>query len=131
MIKQRSPLILLAAVLLSHTLPAYGQTVPPASRQDELIAVLNSTDASRQQKATACRELSFIATKRAVPTLAGLLADEELNHMARYTLEVIPDKAVDNALLQALGRLAGKPLVGVIGSLGVRRETRAVKPLAG
>ena len=130
MIKQKRHLILLVAVLLSTVVTSYAQTVPPASQQDKLIAVLNATDASRQQKATACRELSFIATKKAIPTLARLLADEELNHMARYTLETLPDKAVDDALLQALGRLQGKPLVGVMGSLGVRGETRAVKPLA-
>jgi len=126
---QKYPLILLvAAMLFSAT--AHGQTVPSASQQDELIAVLNAADTSRQQKANALRNLSFIATKEAVPTLAKLLADEELNHMARYALETIPDPAVDNALLVALDRLDGKPLVGVIGSLGVRGEVRAVQPLA-
>ena len=122
--------IILAAVLLFNTGHALAQTVPAASQQDELIAVLTAPDATRQQKATACRELSFIATKRAVPALASLLADEDLNHMARYALEPLPDTAVDDALLRALGTLKGKPLVGVIGSLGVRGEARAVAPLA-
>ncbi len=130
MIKQKRHVILLVAVLLSLVVTSHAQTVPPASQQDTLIAVLNASDASRQQKATACRELSFIATKKAIPALVRLLADEEMNHMARYTLETLPDKAVDDALLGALGRLQGKPLVGVIGSLGVRGETRAVTPLA-
>jgi HEAT repeat protein len=130
MIKQRSILIFLTTSLLSLAVQSYGQTVPPAAQQDELIAVLKSTDASRQQKATACRELSFIATKRAVPALAALLADPDLNHMARYALETIPDVSVDHALLEALNELEGKPLVGVIGSLGVRKEARAVAPLA-
>ena len=129
MLKQRIMLILLAAVLLAPVI-SYGQTVVPASKQDELIAVLKSGEATRKDKADACRLLSFIATKKAVPALAGLLADEELNHMARYALEPIPDRAVDDALLDALGKLKGKPLVGVIGSIGVRGERRAVKPLA-
>ena len=130
MLKQRIILTLLAAVLLSGAVTSYGQTVVPASKQDELIAVLKSADATRKDKVDACRLLSFIATKKAVPVLASLLADEELNHMARYALEPIGDPAVDEALLDALSRLKGRPLVGVIGSIGVRGETRAVKPLA-
>ncbi|MBL7154226.1 MAG: hypothetical protein ISS79_10960, partial [Phycisphaerae bacterium] len=107
MLKQKIILTLLAAVLFSGAVISYGQTVAPASKQDELISVLKSGDATRKDKADACRLLSFIATKKAVPALAGLLADEELNHMARYALEPIPDRAVDDALLDALGKLKG------------------------
>ncbi len=49
--------------------------------------------------------------------------------MARYALEPIPDPAVDDALRDALGKLKGRPLVGVIGSIGVRRDVKAVDPL--
>ncbi|MBN2271998.1 MAG: HEAT repeat domain-containing protein [Sedimentisphaerales bacterium] len=129
MLKKRTILILVAAALLSPVF-SYGQTVVPASKQDELIAVLKSGDATRKEKADACRLLSSIATKEAVPALAALLGDEEMNHMARYALEPIKDPSVDDALLDALGKLQGKPLVGVIGSIGVRGERRAVKPLA-
>jgi len=130
MFKQRLLLMLVVAMLLSSAVCSYAQTVAPASQQDEFIATLKSSEASRKQKNDACRHLSLIATKKAIPALAALLADAELNHMARYALETIPDKAVDDALLAALDTLTGKPLVGVIGSLGVRGETRAVRPLA-
>ncbi|GAF75723.1 unnamed protein product, partial [marine sediment metagenome] len=40
-----------------------------------------------------------------------------------------PDPAVDEALRDALGKLKGRPLVGVIGSIGVRRDAEAVQPL--
>ena len=46
--------------------------------------------------------------------------------MARYALETIPDPSVDDALRDALGKLKGRPLLGVIGSLGVRRDAKAV-----
>jgi HEAT repeat protein len=49
--------------------------------------------------------------------------------MARYGLEPIPDPAVDEAFRDALGKLKGRPLVGVIGSIGVRRDAEAVQPL--
>lgn len=129
MLKERIILILVAAALLTSVF-SYGQTVVPASKQDELIAVLKSGDATRKEKADACRLLSSIATKEAVPALAALLADEEMNHMARYALETIADSSADDALLAAVGRLKGKPLAGVIGSIGVRREKRGVQPLA-
>ncbi len=123
---------LAAALLFAASLPLVGQTIPPpgAESVNRLIAVLKS-DAPQHEKAEACRQLGVVGTKEAVPVLAGLLADEQLSHMARYALEPIPDPSVDDALRAALGRLKGRPLVGVIGSLGVRRDARAVEPLAG
>src|SRR5262249_44880600 len=120
--------------LLAWGAVAYGQgqaARPPAqSREAGLIAVLQS-GASQKDKADACLELARVGTKEAVRPLAALLGDEKLAHMARYALEPIPDPAVDEALRAALGRLEGRPLVGVIGSIGVRRDAKAVNPLAG
>jgi HEAT repeat protein len=109
-------------------LQLFGQTIPPADSEGKLIAVLKS-DASHKEKADACRHLAIIGTKKAVAPLAALLSDEKLSHMARYGLEPIPDPAVDEAFRDALGKLKGRPLVGVIGSIGVRRDAKAVRPL--
>ena len=62
--------------------------------------------------------------------LATLLADEKLAHMARYALEPIPDPAVDEALRAAVSTLKGRPLVGAICSIGVRRDGKALPLLA-
>jgi len=97
--------------------------------ENKLIAVLRS-DASQKEKVDACRQLGVIGTKNAVPALAALLGDQKLSHMARYGLEPIPDKSVDEALRDALGKLKGRLLVGVVGSLGVRRDPLAVPLLA-
>ena len=122
---------LIIALLLACAMQSFGQTVVPATKQqvDKLIAVLKS-DASHKEKADACRLLALVGTKDAVAPLAALLGDEKLSHMARYGLEPIPDPAVDEALRDALGKLKGRPLVGVIGSIGVRRDVKAVRPLA-
>jgi len=96
--------------------------------EDANLAVIESYK-SRKDIADACRELAVIGTSKAVPVLVGLLAFPELHHMARYALETIPDQSVDAALRDELPRLTGRPLVGVIGSLGVRKDTKAVKPL--
>ncbi len=97
--------------------------------ESKLIAVLKS-DASPKEKMDACRQLGVVGTKEAVPTLAALLGDEKLSHMARYALEPIPDASVDGALRDALGKLKGRPLVGVVGSIGVRRDAKAVEQLS-
>jgi HEAT repeat protein len=102
-----------------------------ANREKEaaLIQVLQS-GADRKAKADACRELAIVGGKAAVKPLAALLPDEQLSHMARYALETIPDSSVDKALREASSRLQGKPLVGVIGSIGVRRDAKAVSSLS-
>jgi HEAT repeat protein len=99
------------------------------AQEDKCIAILKS-DAPLNEKAAACRELARVGTKLAVPVLAPLLADEKLSHMAQYALEPIPDPSVDAALRDALGKLKGRPLVGVIGCLGARKDATAIKPLA-
>jgi HEAT repeat protein len=105
---------------------------PPADREQEakLIAVLGKSDAAIKDKADACRVLALVGTKECIAPLAGLLGDEKLSHLARYALEPNPDPAVDEAFRAALKTLKGRPLVGVIGSLGVRRDTKAVEPIS-
>ncbi|MHC4338322.1 MAG: ThuA domain-containing protein, partial [Planctomycetota bacterium] len=76
-----------------------------------------------------CRQLSIIGTKESVPVLAKMLTNSGTSDMARYALERIPDPAVDKALRDALGETAGKIKVGIINSLGQRRDKKAVNQL--
>jgi hypothetical protein len=50
--------------------------------------------------------------------------------MARYALERIPDTAVDDALREALPKTTGKVQVGIINSLGQRRDSKSVSALS-
>jgi HEAT repeat protein len=122
--------ILITALLLVCAATAFAKSTQPTIREQvaKLCAVLSS-DASQKDKADACRELARIGTKDAVAPLAALLANEKLSHMARYGLETIPDASVDKALRDAAAKLQGRQLVGVIGSIGVRRDAKAVKTL--
>lgn len=131
MSKSRIHIILIITLLTAGAVQCFAQTV--ASQQDEpkLIAVLKDPDASQKDKVDACRQLAIIGTRDAIAPLAALLGDEKLSHMARYGLEPIQDPAVDEAFRAALGTLKGKPLVGVIGSVGVRRDFEAVEALRG
>ena len=126
--------IFLIAVLVCVASSAFAAATPDPTplltkSPEALIAVLKS-DGSRKEKSDACRELAVVGASQAVPVLVGLLADEELSHMARYALETIPGPGVDEALRGELSRLKGRPLVGVIGSLGVRKDPNAVNPLS-
>jgi HEAT repeat protein len=92
------------------------------------VAVLRS-NAPVEQKLAAFEDLARVGDKECVPVLAGMLGDEKLSHMARYALEPIPDKSVDEVLRAAAAKLNGKLLSGVISSIGARRDSAAVELL--
>lgn len=119
------------AVLFAAAPLAMARKAPASPKEEEakLIAVLTKPDATRKAKADACRELGRVGTRDAVAPLAALLCNEELSHMARYGLEPIPDPAVDAALRDALDKVKGRLEVGIIGSLGVRRDSKAAPAL--
>jgi HEAT repeat protein len=96
--------------------------------ETKLAAVLK-TDVSRAAKDFVCRKLSLIGSAECVPAVAPLLEDEKLSHMARYALERIPDAAAVAAMRDALAKVKGKVKVGVINSLGVRRDAQSSEAL--
>lgn len=102
-----------------------------SARADEKqwIGVLQS-DAAPAEKAMACKRLAIEGSKDAVPALAPLLKNPELNSWARIALEVIPDPSADEALRSSLPSLDSPLVIGVINSIGVRRDAQAVDALA-
>ncbi len=104
-----------------------------AERRKELrkgfIALLRS-DATTDCKRFVCKQLSIIGAAKEAPALANLLTEEKLSHMARFALEQIPGSAADAALRDSLRKAKGKLLIGVINSLGVRRDPGAVGALS-
>ena len=97
--------------------------------EKSLLGVLTS-DSTRAGKQYVCRELSIIGTGQSVSVLGNMLTDEETSDMARYALERIPGTAVNEALRAALRKANGKPKIGIINSLGQRRDRRAVRALS-
>jgi HEAT repeat protein len=98
--------------------------------EPDALSVLASSDADTYKKAMACDALGRTGTAKAVPVLAGLLADEQLHDYARDGLERIPDPSAGEALRAALESLKGNLLVGVVITLGDRRDGTAVPELA-
>jgi len=107
---------------------AHGDAAARKALETRLAAVLGS-DAPRAAKDVVCRQLSLVGSAEAVPALAGLLPSPELSQMARYALERIPDAAATAALRDALPKTEGLQKVGVINSLGVRRDAESAAAL--
>ena len=116
---------LAAAAVATLALPARSAT----ENEGALIAILQS-DSPKKDKAITCKKLAVFGSARAVPALATLLPDKELTSWARIALEVIPGPAADQALRDAMGKVHGRTLIGVINSIGVRRDAKAVDGLA-
>ena len=114
-------LVLSTAVLSQQPLPAKGD-------ETQLLAILNS-DAELFNKAKACQRLAIIGTSKSVPVVAKLLADPGLSHYARFALEANPSLEVDKAFRDALGKLKGRQLIGVINSVATRQDRKAVAAL--
>ena len=108
----------------------YGDAAARKDLEGKLSAFLTS-NVSRNAKDYVCRKLMLIGTAQSVAILAGLLADKDLSHMARYALERMPAAEAGQALRDALAKVPNAEKVGVIGSLGVRRDTASVAALAG
>jgi len=116
------------AALLAVAFPFTASAQIELPSEEDLVAILQS-DAPTSEKAKACQDLAIIGSRRAIPVLASLMADDILGEYARMGLEGIEDPEVDAVFRTRLRELDGRLLVGVINSIGVRRDNRAVASL--
>jgi len=119
-------LTLTAAASLADDAAPRAESAAQAARALEII----QSDAPAEDKAIPCKILAIYGGPEAVPALAALLPDPELSSWARIALESIPGPEADEALRNALGKVQGRQLIGVVNSLGVRRDAKAVDALA-
>jgi HEAT repeat protein len=80
-----------------------------------------------------CKQLSLIGSAASVPVLSRLLLAPNTTEIARFALERIPGPEVDRALGEALPKASGRAQIGLINSLGRRRNpdsVRVLQPLA-
>lgn len=101
-----------------------------AKIEEAMIKVLQDPKATFAGKQFACRMLRLVGTEKSVPALAALLSDEKLSHMARWAMQLMPYPAVDEAFAKALDSQKGSTLVGVITSMGARKDAKSIAKLA-
>jgi hypothetical protein len=95
----------------------------------KLLALVKDPNSTVFQKAIACKKLAFVGGKDAVRPMAALLDHPQLSCYARFGLEPNPDPSVDEVLRAALSRLKGKLQIGVITTIGVRKDAKALDAL--
>lgn len=108
---------------------SFGDSAARKAIEQQLVALL-SGNASRGAKDFACRKLMVIGSAASVPTLAALLGDKEMSHMARFSLERMEIAEAAKALRDAVATTSGAQKIGAIGSIGARGDVEAVPVLA-
>ena len=96
----------------------------------KLLAALKDEKTTIDSKRFICRMLGMVGSPQGVPAIALLLADEKLTHPARIALEAMPSPEAGAALRDAVAKVKGNQLIGVISSLGLRHDAQAVPLLA-
>ena len=107
---------------------AYGSNELRTVVEKRFIIFLKS-DATLASKQFICRKLSIIGSKSSVSTLSKMLKGEETFDMALFALARIPEKTVDKTLRKAMLESYGRMKIGLINTLGVRRDYKSVKEL--
>ena len=95
----------------------------------KLVAMVKDPSSTVFQKAIACKKLAFIGGRDAIAPMAALLNHPELACYARFGMEPNPDPLVDESLRAALPKLSGRLKIGVINSIGVRKDAKALDAL--
>ncbi len=123
----RGPLNAIDALISS----AVGDGAALATLEQDLLGILSAPDTSFAARQFVCAKLRVIGTDRSVPALEAMLEDAEYSDMARYALERFPaESGAGRALCGALAQTTGAVRVGIINTLGERREREAVDALA-
>lgn len=84
------------------------------------------TPATAAGKEVAFRELSLIASDASVPVLSAMLLDPRTTEMARFAVARIPGQAAGEALRKGAEKTSGNIKIGMINSLGQRRDEKSV-----
>jgi len=96
----------------------------------KLVAMVKDPNSTLFQKALACKKLAFVGGPDAIPPMAALLSHPQLGCYARFGLEPNPDPSVDDAFRVALPKLRGRLQIGVIHSIGFRKDAKALNALS-
>jgi type 1 glutamine amidotransferase/HEAT repeat protein len=97
-----------------------------AAIEERLIEILEHPASTYAAKQFVCRMLRRIGSDRSLPYLAVMLSDEQLTDDARFALQGMESPEVDRILRASLDQLSGPALIGVIGSIGQRRDRAAI-----
>jgi HEAT repeat protein len=118
------------AAIQKQIVEARGAPARLAPIEAKLIAVLKDPGAKFGGKQEACKFLGSMGTAQSVPALLAMLkADIRQADAARYALERIAAPEAAAALRGALASATGPIRIGIVNSLGARRDGASVPAL--
>jgi len=100
-----------------------------AALASKLIALLESKSATIEAKNLTCQLLPLIADAAAVKPLVALLGDPKTATAARGALQRLSGPQAAKALRDAMGKATGSAKVGLINSIGAKRDAQAAAAL--
>ncbi len=108
---------------------ATGDPESKAAMASRLVAVLRSDSATPEAKCLACLYAPLVCDASAVEAITPLLKNPKTSGPARGALQRLACPAADAALRDALKTAAGTARVGLINSIGIRRDAAATASL--
>jgi HEAT repeat protein len=115
--------------LLEFVRDSSGSPSQLRSIEDRFLRFLQS-DATAPAKTFVFEQLSVIATEASIPVLTPMFQRTETAEQARYVLARIPGPAADEALRKSLANTRGRVKIGIVNSLGQRRDAQAVPAIS-
>jgi hypothetical protein len=101
-----------------------------AKLEAQLLRALANPAVTAAGRDFLCSQLALVGSAAAVPVLGRLLTAEASADAARVALERIPGPEADAALLAGLSSLSGRARIGLVGSIGARRNPDARETLS-
>ena len=109
---------------------SHGDEGTRRSLEQRFDQILRSADATFDGKQYAAKQLYIMGTRDSIPVLAQLLLDPEQSDHARYALERMELGRADITLKEALEQTEGAVRIGIINTIGERRNPRSVADLS-
>lgn len=103
----------------------YGKPEERKDLENRLVAALQAT-MSRDALDYVCRKLAVVGSDACVAALKPRLLDKGHSHMARFALERIQSAEAAKALRDSVAAAPDELKVGIISSIGSRRDAEAV-----
>lgn len=122
--QSRAPLIEIEALVrASREKPEIRQAVTDS------LAKLLASEATRDAKLFACRQLWYLGSEPALAALSAMLVDETTADMACYAIAQDPSPKAGQTLRDALPNAKGGAVIAIVNLLGDRHDADAVGPL--
>jgi hypothetical protein len=97
--------------------------------EDKLLQALATPGITEAGVLFICRMLALLGSAKCVPALIPFLSDSRTSDLARITLDAIDAPEVADAYRLALNQVSGSAKAGLIGSIAMRGDVRAVDEL--